>query len=276
MRGVRGSNCGAEPQPRAITGELGGLERGDRTAYNVGMSLFAEDVERLPEVIGTIIHETDRYDGPIGGFVEAERQLFRFDWCQESRDAGRDLHAEPRLFFLSAIPADRESELRAWIERDRALGDEAMVLNNPHIYPLSQWQKERMRPLEQVTRELDAHGRLGGWWTALPVTHCMRGLGDQFAGMQVARVSRETWTAYEAWRIHVARALVRDEYPVLKMLLETPPMPVDEATLFVVHVGQMVHRCDARGAPLGPHFWMTARHRIEDLTGFALERPKAE
>lgn len=229
---------------------------------------FAEEVEELPEVTGAITYETDRYDGPIGGFIESNGALYRFDWVTETRDASRDMHAEARLFALRAIPEARVAELRSWIEKDRTLSDEAMLLNNPHVYPVSEWQKQRMRSGGDVQQELEAHGKLGGWWDALPVTHSMRGFGEQFAAVSMHRVTKATWEAYEAWRTRVANALALDEFGVLATLMASPPMAVEANTLFVVRMSGGTHLCDAKGKTLGPHFWMTARHRIEDITSF--------
>ena len=239
--------------------------------------LDAETVEALPEVEppATIVCETDRYDGPIGGFVEANGVLYRFSWCLESRDPDRDLFNEARLFALQRIPDDERAAVDAWIVRYRDLGYEATVIGNPDHYPVSAWQRERMRSSEEVQRdyaELDAATRR---WKELPVTHCMYEFGDQFAAIHVVTVDEKNARRLVPWQTEIAHALAASDYPKLEALLADAPIAIAPNEIYRVKLPNGEDRlCDARGKPLPPDFWMSGRYQVLDHTSF-ITNPKA-
>lgn len=244
------------------------------------MNIIAEEIEQLPEAEGpwTLLCETDTYDGPIGGFLEAHGEIYRFAWCLESSDPERSLFNEPRLFALQHVPESQRSELEAWIVCYDELGSEATVINNPHIYPVSDWQKAQMRTREELEKDFEAHEDR---WATLPITHFMREggrvleppapdavryvSGGGMSGMRLFDISRETAARFETWQRDVASALAASDFAKLEELFADPPLPSAEKDIYRVRETL----CDAHGRKLAPDFWMTGHHVVHDLSSFA-------
>jgi len=150
---------------------------------------------------------------------------------------------------------------------------ELLVLANSHRVPISDRQRLSMRTVEQVESEIDQILKAlpTQEWRQLLINAWMPECMEELAAIKVVRMSHEFRARLEAWETAVAGALAGEEQSELNRLFANPIESVTEHDLFVVQLPPSNGKTrtvvrDWRGLPLTDSFWLTALHRINDLT----------
>jgi hypothetical protein len=99
---------------------------------------------------------------------------------------------------------------------------------------------------------------------------CMK----ELAAIQMVKSSGDS-SQRETWHRDVAQALASADQLHLDLLFANPAYPIAELNLFKVSLlspngTSLDVMCDHKGQPLIESFWMTNRHRVNDLTSFML------
>lgn len=246
---------------------------------------------RLEEADLALLCEVSRYDGPISGLIRhlPSQALYGFDWwhvareCEDEDDDGGKDEREimqalgfdwGRLFLLRPVPVLEQGAVEAWVSRHEALGDEFQLVANPHVWPVSDWQRAQLRPLDLIQRDWQQHDEARPRWESQPATAWFVATGEAFAALQTFTLTADESAAFERWQHAVAAALGAQDQPALDRLFEHPPGPCMPEDLYCVRLPQGPVVRDGRGQPLPPDFWMTARHRVQDFSAL-LSQPAA-
>jgi hypothetical protein len=241
-----------------------------------------ESLKILPELTEDrkIILELDYYDGPIGGVIKTKEDFYHFSWCMNGLKD--DFLDGPRFFALRKIPKEIHADLLAWTEKENELSAEFSVVANPHIYPISDWQKSQMPSLEKLQSTIDEHGKLMPQLDHAPITAWMVETGNgQFASLSYVTVTKEESEYFEGWQKDVALALMAEDQLRLDELFKKKPLHLtSERDIYRVNLpldangkSRIILR-DHLGQTLPANFWMTSFHSVQDLTHTAKEAKK--
>jgi len=231
-----------------------------------------KNLKLLPEIKGPtkILVALDYYDGPISGFVDISNELYYFDWYMEALEDD-DTANGPRIFTLRKAPTDVQPILRIWCKRHEELISELSLLRNPHIFPISDWQKAQLPSPDYVEKILTEHDESMPQIKDLPIMGWMEEGTSEFAAIQVIHMTKEDSDYYQAWQIDVAHALRAEDQKSIDDLFSKRPESVGDNYIFKVYIdngngsARAVLR-DHKGQPLPPDFWMTSKHSTQDLT----------
>ena len=244
--------------------------------------LGAEDLTEYPSVESLavlpmldenlkLMYEAGRYDGPISGLVERtgnKSEIYWFNWCTESGHGNGS-----RVYSLRAIPDEQHATVREWIRRYDQLNAELLVLSYSPLWPISEKQRSHMRSADDIQADLEK------MYKALPlealnvhlITAWMPECMEELAAVQLVWMSHEDSARFQVWQKDVAMALSAEDQAKLNALFAAPAIDLTEFELFKVNLtdstgASRIVACDHLGQPPGESFWLTERHRINDLT----------
>lgn len=238
------------------------------------MNNGAEDYRALPRIALEeleLVHDTEYYDGPIAGLFRRGQDLFYFRWDHEAAED------DGRVYVLSQLPAELQARTLAWHARHAALRSEYRLVANPHAYPVSDWQRNRLRPLEAIERDLKSHDESCPSWEELPISAWCQGFAPELAAIQTFTLSAETSRLFQRWQRDVARALADEDQAALDTLFAAPPVACEPHEIYRVQLavagGVREVLRDHRGQPLPADFEMSAEHSVQWLNGLLPDEP---
>ncbi len=233
-----------------------------------------ESLKNLPNIDGEgrIVVVLDIYDGPIRGLIEIANDYYLFSWCMEALEEG--FHKGPRIFYLRKSPKELHSELKVWVDRYLELDSELKIISNPHMYPISDWQKNQMRSSEQLQSLLSNHHEIMPNLECEPIMGWMEEFGEQFAAIRMIHMTKEESDYYSEWQNNLALALKAEDQNRINKLFEKRPTSVSDNTIFRTDIKSpdgeiLVVLRDSLGQPLPVEFWLLPKHSVHDLTGLA-------
>lgn len=231
-----------------------------------------EALQNLPQIESDvqILFVADIYDGPIAGVIEHHEDFYWFEWCQDSIFQ-KDFEAGMgRIFSLRKLPPEQKEATRQWMKLYNELDAELSLVANPHIWPVSDWQKKKLRSLQDIESDMKKHDEKDLNARQHPITAWMSEMGQQFAAIQTFTLSNEDSKRFEQWQIDVANALGEEDQATLDQLFAKPPLTPNKWEIYRVDIIKdekpFIVLRDFQGQPLAEDFWMTSRHRIQDLT----------
>lgn len=208
----------------------------------------------------TILSVVDIYDGPISGIVRHQTGLYWFAW-----DSDGDL-PPPRRYALHALSGMPAADVEAWAARHNALCGELRLVANPHVYPVSEWQRATMRSSTAIVADLEALDDLPLAWARLPVTAWFAEEGQAFAAIQTFTVDADAVAGIERWQHELADALAAEDQIALDRLFANPALPVDPLDIHWVTVNDRAIVRDWQGQVLPPDFILTSGHRVSNYS----------
>lgn len=238
---------------------------------NYSFPIF-ETIQNFPEIeTGVkILFVADIYDGPISGVIEHLEDLYWYEWCQDSIDPKKTERGMGRIFSLRLLPRELKTSIQEWSERYNELDKDLDLIANPHIWPVSEWQKSKLRSLEDIDSEIKEHQKKCIDGKQFPITAWMHEMGQQFSGFQTFTLSEEDSNKFQQWQVDVANALRGEDQSALDKLFLKPSGPQSKWDIYradIIKNGKpFIVLRDYQGKSLPEDFWMTSCYSIQDLT----------
>ena len=212
----------------------------------------------------------DIYDGPISGLLVHDSEMYWFDWCMDSMiehlSKDSDFKKNGRVFSLRQIGQEQIQPARKWSERYAELSAEMNLVSNPHIYPVSEWQKKQLRTSEEIQADIDKLHGVRDRWELLPISAWTTESGQQFAAINTFWLSKEDSEKFEQWQQDIALALSVEDQKSLDRLFLNPPIDLSENEIYRFDLPERIVLRDYRGQALPEKFLMTSRHAIQDYS----------